>query len=125
MRRIHSSVPAAVLAAGVWAGAQASQLVVNPYFTEWASAKPVGWHVLGDPAVWWTDSRPGAARTVNMTVRSAGDGLMQRLAVEPGRRHFVQAWTGVAPSSPGEIIVRDVVSGDVLFQRQADRPWRQ
>ena len=101
------------------------QLVRNPYFTEWAGAKPVGWSVLGDPAVWWTDSRQGAKRTVNLGCGKAGDGLMQRVAVEPGRRYFVRAWTGVSPSAPGEMLVRDAQSGETLFERSADRPWLQ
>lgn len=107
------------------AGAGAEQLVVNPHFTEWASAKPAGWSVLGDPAVWWTDSRPGAKRTVNMDCGKAGDGLMQRVAVERGRRYFVRAWTGASAGNPGEVVVRDVESNDVLFRRAADRAWLQ
>ena len=103
----------------------AEQRVRNPHFTEWANAKPVGWSVLGDPGVWWTDSRLGAKHTASISCGGAGDGIVQRISVEPGAQYFIRACTGVSPSAPGEMLVRDVKSGETLLQRAADRPWLQ
>jgi len=103
----------------------AEQLVKNPYFTEWSRAKPVGWSALGEPEIWWTDSRSPAKRTVNMIRLGAGDGIVQRIAVVPGKRYFVRAWTGATSANPGVMIVRDVQSKTELFNRAADRPWLQ
>ena len=124
--KVILTVLALICAAFAAANARgAEQLVKNPYFTEWARAKPVGWSALGEPELWWTDSRTPAKRTVNMIRLGAGDGIMQRIAVVPGKRYFVRAWTGVSPGSPGVMIVRDVQSKTELFKRTADRPWLQ
>ena len=126
MRPTRCCLASLVFILGASLSAQgATQLVANPYFTEWARAKPVGWSALGEPEIWWTDSRAGAKRTVNMIRLGAGDGIMQRIAVESRKRYFIRAWTGAAPSAPGEMIVSDVESGDVLFKRAANRPWNQ
>ena len=126
--RLLTVMAAALLATFVHTGSAAPagrprQILQNPFFTEWSSAKPVGWSVLGSPDVWWTDSLHDAQRSVQIVANAEGDGLMQRVAVEPGQRYYVRAWTGVR-SGAGELLVR-AVGGDVLFRAAIDGPWLQ
>ena len=113
------ALPLAAVAAG------AGQLLANPHFTEWQSAQPVGWQVLGNPSIWWTDSLSGAKRTPTIGVPAKGDGFMQRVPVESGVRYYVRALTGVSPKYPAVLAVRDTASGKILFSRQADSAWPQ
>gem|GEM_PF-6572328 len=124
--RRHLMVVCLSVVTGLAAGtARCEPGLVNPYFTEWQSARPVGWQVLGNPSVWSTDSLAGATCTPSLGLSEPGSGLAQHVAVQPDSRYYINVLTGATPARPAEIVIQDTATGAVLFRSEANRAWPQ
>lgn len=114
-----------LLHAQAWGG---SQLVTNPFFSEWKGQKPLRWELAGQARVFRRLGSYDAVLRKNSCAQidcfRQGDGLTQTVKLAPREKFTLSAWVRWEGAGEGEFVIA-TSSGKTLWRRAiASGEWR-